>query len=106
MIELSEDTTTLVDFLFVNPSVNEKMKEKLRKDCLENIPFCENSNPKEMERIRFAILKLTSEQMNSTDWFELARCDWRDLFMVAGFGHDIHAHEKWKEEVLTSRSSR
>ena len=26
---------------------------------------------------------------------ELAKTDWRDLLMSAGFGEDIHAHERW-----------
>jgi hypothetical protein len=53
-----------------------------------------------MERIRFSVLKLFSEKGDSIDWFELVRLDWRDLFMAAGFGDDIRAHEKWKEKVL------
>ncbi len=53
-----------------------------------------------MERIRFSVLKLFSQKGDSIDWFELVRLDWRDLLMAAGFGDDIHAHEKWKEKVL------
>ncbi len=44
--------------------------------------------------------KLFSEKGDIIDWFELVRLDWSDLLMAAGFGDDIHAHEKWKEKVL------
>ena len=65
MIELSEDTSMLVDALYKNDEQNRHMKERLIKECSENIPFCENNNPKQMERIRFSVLKLFSEKGDS-----------------------------------------
>jgi hypothetical protein len=48
-----------------------------------------------MERIRFAVLKLG---VKSASAFEsamlLAKTDWRDLLMEAGFGEDLEAHNK------------
>jgi hypothetical protein len=32
---------------------------------------------------------------------ELAKADWRDLLVAAGFAEDIHAHEHWSPRLLT-----
>jgi hypothetical protein len=50
-----------------------------------------------MERIRFSVLKLSNGDMKKlVDAIELAKVDWRDLFMAAGFGEDPQAHKKWQ----------
>src|SRR5687768_5968991 len=55
------------------------------------------------ERILFAVLKLSKGDLKKLrEAIELARFDWRDALMAAGFGHDIHQHERWAEEVLSS----
>ena len=48
----------------------------------------------------FAVLKLATEGDTGLDTaIELAKTDWRDLLMSAGFGEDINAHEKWHKAV-------
>jgi hypothetical protein len=48
-------------------------------------------------------LYIESDKKQEIDyWIEFAKFDWRDLFMAADFGVDIHAHEKWKNKMLTS----
>jgi len=50
-----------------------------------------------MERIRFAVLKLSEGNIEKlVQGIELAQTDWRDLLMMAGFGEDVEAHDKWK----------
>jgi hypothetical protein len=49
-----------------------------------------------MERIRFAALKLSEGDMGRLRAaIDLAKLDWRDLLMNAGFGWSVHVHEKW-----------
>ena len=59
--------------------------------------------PECMERIWFAVIKLCSRRLNTFDtWFELAKTDWRDLLVSAGFAEDATAHIRWKHEILRS----
>jgi len=49
-----------------------------------------------MERIRFAIMKLISENPKNEEMaFDCAKTDWRDLFVAAGFGYSATEHENW-----------
>jgi hypothetical protein len=103
MIELSKDTKKLIKKFFADSSECEAISEKLRKECSDNIYSCGDGSPESLERIRFAVLKLYIESPeNGIDyWLKIAGTDWRDLFMSAGFGHDIDAHIKWKNKTLT-----
>jgi hypothetical protein len=68
----------------------------LVEECGNNLPFCENSTPQSLERIRFAALKLSKGNLLGLHKaVELAKLDWRDLLVAAGFGDDIKAHERW-----------
>lgn len=53
----------------------------------------------ESARLRIAAISASKGRL---DWLtaaaDLARIDYRDLLMAAGFGHDIHAHEIWKPD--------
>ena len=74
----------------------EEVEELLKIECAENLPFCENHDMYQMERIRFSVLKLSEGDIDKLiKAIELAQIDWRDLFMAAGFGHDPEAHKKW-----------
>ena len=96
MIELSEETAKRVSSIFPNTQLKE-VEDLLTIECGENIPFCENNNKYEMERIRFAVLKLSEGNLvKLVQSIELAQTDWRDLLMMAGFGEDVEAHNKWK----------
>ncbi|MDH3282227.1 MAG: hypothetical protein OEQ18_14015, partial [Gammaproteobacteria bacterium] len=58
--------------------------------------FCENGDKYKMERLRFAVLKLSEGEIDRlVQAIELAQVDWRDLLMAAGFGQDIEAHNQW-----------
>lgn len=71
-------------------------KDLLENECGSNLPFLEKYGPKELERFRFAALKLSAGQLDRlSEAFRLANHDWRDLLVAAGFADDIHAHEKW-----------
>ena len=73
----------------------------LVEECGDNVPFCEDSTPEDMERIRFSVLKLSAGDLNKLgEAVKLAILDWRDLFVSAGFGYDVDAHQKWYAETL------
>lgn len=96
MIELSEKTVDIINSLFLE-NQREEVVELLKLECGDNIPFCEDRDKYDMERIRFAVLKLSEGKMvKLVEAIELAQIDWRDLFMAAGFGYDVEAHKKWK----------
>ena len=68
----------------------------LQKECGNNLPFLEELDEFRLERIRFAALKIGAGSMPKLrEAIELAKIDWRDLLMSAGFGEDLHAHEQW-----------
>lgn len=67
--------------------------------CGNNLFPGRNLNDLELERIRFAVLKLSDGDMEKLgSALQLAQQDWRDALMASDFGHDIHAHERWVPE--------
>ena len=98
--ELSPRTKELVERIFSPKQVVEAMYW-LEEECGNNLPSCKNHGPYEMERIRFAVLKLSQGNINRLlRAIDEARMDWRDLFMAADFGYDVNAHEEWAKEIL------
>jgi len=103
MVRLSERTERLVTRLFAGEAVRAAVRDRLEHDCGNGIPFCEASGPEDLERIRFAVLKLGNGDIRELDRaIELANIDWRDLFMAAGFGRDVEAHNAWYAEIAGS----
>ena len=97
---LSPRTRKLVDSLFDRIDVNEACLW-LEEECGNNLPFCDDSDEIQMERIRFAALKLSKGNPHKLlHAIEEARVDWRDLLLAAGFGTDENAHDIWAKEVL------
>jgi len=95
MLELSGKTIKRLKALFPEETW-EEAKLLLEKECGDNIPFCEKSNKYQMERIRFAALKLSDGNIEKLrEAVGMAQVDWRDLLMAAGFSEDIEAHQKW-----------
>ena len=96
MIELSEKTADRINSLFSEKQRGE-VEKLLKFECGDNIPYCENNDKYKMERIRFAVLKLSEGNLEKLiQAIELAKTDWRDLLMAAGFGEDVEAHLSWK----------
>lgn len=99
-IPLSERTRRLIAKLF-SESDGFIISQCLYRSVSDNIPDCDDSSPEDMERIRFAILKLTKQSpLNLAVGIYLAQTDWRDLFMSAGFGEDVNRHMKWYDEQM------
>ncbi|HYP40204.1 MAG TPA: hypothetical protein VEX13_07565 [Chloroflexia bacterium] len=95
MAELSEATWERLRTLFP-PQHHEEAARLLAGECGNNLPFCEDLGPVGLERIRFAVLKLSGgniEELRTA--IKDAQTDWRDVLMWAGFADAITAHESW-----------
>jgi len=92
---LSAATVDHIEALFPL-ELQEQVRELLSRQCGSNLPFCENSDEFQLERVRFAALKLSQGDLRELQKaVKLAQTDWRDVLMAAGFAHDLNAHEKW-----------
>ena len=95
MLELSEDTRNRLSRLFYGEAEAEAVR-LLEEECGNNLPFCEDSDPGSMDRVRFGVLKLSQGDIGKLkEAIKLAQIDWRDLLVAAGFAEDTQAHRKW-----------
>lgn len=99
MSSLSVDTVKLVDQLF--PLEERDIAcELLAEQCGTNLPFLADAEPSGLERYRFAALKLSNGTIDGLRRaIALAKTDWRDLLMEAGFGLDVNAHRIWLRTI-------
>ena len=102
MTDLSDKTVKLVHRFFDKESDYKQVMQLLVSECGSNIPFCSNHSAEAMERIRFSVLKISNGNIEGFNKaLELAKTDWRDLFMAAGFAHDVEAHLKWYDSFIS-----
>jgi hypothetical protein len=98
------ETIELVDKYFCI-SEKELAVSLLAEECGNNLPFCERTSPTGLERIRFAVIKLSSGNINKLkSAIELAQTDWRDLLVSADFAEDNNAHKLWAKAQKTSKN--
>ena len=96
MIELSQGTEEKIKKLF-SPGLWSEVFTIIESECGDNLPFCENLDKHQLERIRFAVLKLSEGNLNNLkESVKFAQTDWKDMLVAAGFGDDVHAHKRWK----------
>lgn len=99
MTLLSPLTIRLVQKIF--PNHIDEVSQLLEEQCGQNLPYCENDTPESLQRFRFAALKASSGKMDGLiEAVELAKMDWRDLLVLAGFANNLEAHEKWAKKIL------
>ncbi len=92
---LSEETWDVIQLLFP-PELQAEARDILSEECGNNLPFCEAEDEYGLERVRFAILKLSGGDLSRLrSAVEHAKVDWRDVLMWAGFGHSVTAHKEW-----------
>ena len=93
-IALSSETQRRIDILFRDD--RKEARRLLAEECGNNLPYLENLGSQELERYRFAALKLSEGNLDRLrEAIEVAKTDWRDLLVAAGFGNDPHEHERW-----------
>jgi len=92
---LSPKTEKHIAALFP-PGSRDEVAELLLHQCGSNLPFLEKCDEFQLERFRFAALKLSGGEIASLqEAIKLAQQDWRDLLVAAGFAHDVEAHKRW-----------
>ena len=98
MIPLSTKTRTHVAQLFA-PEQQLDVTHRLEEFCAESLCIGEPPSPESLERVRFAVLKLSDGDIDALcRAIELARSDWRDLLVAAEFANDCEAHQGWSPE--------
>ena len=97
MTPLTPAVVEKIEALF--PAENREVAGRMIADqCGGNLPLYTHMglDPSGFDRIRFAVLKLSREDLERLQReIEGANIDWRDTLMAAGFGEDIHAHLQW-----------
>ena len=65
-------------------------------ECADNLPLVEPDDGLEIERLRYAALKVSDGKLSRLrEALALAKIDWRDFLMEAGFEEDESAHLRW-----------
>jgi hypothetical protein len=94
-MKLTEETMERVALLFPVAS-REEAALLLDRECSNNLPFLDKASPADLERFHFAALKLSDGNLGRLrDAIQLAKQDWRDLLVAAGFAHSCDAHLRW-----------
>jgi len=94
-VGLSDGTHLRLEMLFA-PDDRPEAAALLVEDCADNLPFSEDATPAGLERVRFAVLKLSGGDLAKlVEAVALAQVDWRDVLVAAGFAEDPGAHEAW-----------
>lgn len=98
--KLSPRTTQLVEKIFAQKDIPEAT-QWLEEECGNKLPFCNSNDEFQMERIRFATIKLSEGEISKLlQAIDVARMDWRDVLMASGFGYHLDTHEIWAKEIL------
>ena len=88
--------TKRVAAIILDETDRPRIEERLLAETSEGIPLWSELTPEGLERIRFAILKLISQNPENENLaFADARMDWRDLFVAAGFADSPDDHGRW-----------
>jgi hypothetical protein len=96
MISLSPETKDRIRKIFVESDWLE-IEEYLLNECGDTLPLVETSYVVLAERIRFAVLKCSGgDYAELKRWVGMAKQDWRDVLVAAGFGNSINAHLEWQ----------
>lgn len=91
---MSPETRSRLDLLFT-PDERDLAERILAEECGNNLPFFEKATPQELERVRHAALKNSNgDIILLRNAVNLAKQDWRDLLVEAGFANDPHSHCK------------
>jgi hypothetical protein len=93
--KLSTGTRKRIAALFPEED-REKASRLLAAGCGSKLPFAETLGPSGLERIQFAALKLSGGSLaDLRAAIKLAKEDWRDLLVAAGFAKDARTHKRW-----------
>ena len=106
MKKLSPATCQLILRIFSSQDQAE-VANTLANDCAENLPFMEHQNEYGLERVRFAVLKLSRGSIAEFKWWvNMAKVDWLDLLTAAGFAGSLTAHQEWAKATYGITSTK
>ena len=95
-MNLTQETMQRLEFLFAAESRDEAAL-LLDRECSNNLPFLDTATPAELQRFHFAALKVSGGNLGRLrEAIELAKQDWRDLLVAAGFANSCDAHLHWQ----------
>jgi len=101
---LSAATEERLALLFA-PADRSQARRLLLEECGSNLPLLGDRDAAGMERFRFAALKLSEGNLGRLrEAIAVAKTDWRDLLVAAGFANDTRAHETWRPAPLQDLS--
>ena len=102
MAELTAKTAAILQRMFP-ASLHADVESLLIHECGNNLPLMDTRSPEELERVRFAVLKLSNGNLvELRKAIQVAQVDWRDTLMGAGFGLSVEEHERWASDYLKS----
>ncbi len=94
-MSLTSETMRRLELLFAAEKRDEAAS-LLDHECSNNLPFLDKASPEELQRFHFAALKLSGGSLERLrQAVELAKQDWRDLLVAAGFANSCDAHLHW-----------
>ncbi|MEQ1833301.1 MAG: GNAT family protein [Candidatus Eisenbacteria bacterium] len=68
-------------------------------ECGPDLPLMPADREEGLVRVRCAVLKLSGGSLDELRTaIRIAREDWRDSLVAAGFGHGVRAHRDWLDE--------
>lgn len=95
-MKLTQETRERLEFLF-SPGSWDEATALLERECSNNLPFLEKASPTDLQRYHFAALKLSGGNLERLRRaVSVAKQDWRDLLVAAGFGNSCEAHLLWQ----------
>ncbi|NLO09880.1 MAG: hypothetical protein GX129_08465 [Clostridiales bacterium] len=101
MNNITKKSLELVNKLFSNED-KEQAIILLTNECGNNLPYCEEYIPEELDRIRFAAIKISQGNIGQLESaIIMAKSDWRDLLMSADFAKDVNLHNIWADETVS-----
>ena len=100
MTELTARTKEVAAKLFEASTVP-VVEQLLAEECGSNLPLYKPTTPEGLERVRFAVLKISGgNDEKLLEAIALAKRDWRDVLVGAGFANRLDAHMEWAGELL------
>ena len=77
------------------PEERAEARRQLEHDCGSNIDDF-GPSPADYDRLRFAAMKASCSRIEGLRWaLAMAKTDWRDLLVHAGFAQDATEHTRW-----------
>lgn len=96
-------TIEIVKRYFPSEAIREEVITLLQRECSDTV--WERTTPVEMERLWFAVLKLSNGNMiRLKREVREAQIDYRDVLMAADFGGDVNEHKRWAASFLSTPS--